>query len=87
MSDADAFRAAGDLLLACRGDDARAQAEFGWPALTEFNWALDWFDRVPPRDRVALHVVTQGAGEARLTFGELSAASGMSIPAASPVVR
>jgi acetyl-CoA synthetase len=75
MSDADAFRAARDLLLACRGDDARAQEEFAWPALTEFNWALDWFDRVPPRDRVALHVVTQGAGEARLTFGELSAAS------------
>jgi len=75
MSDADAFRAARDLLLACRGDDARAQREFAWPALTEFNWALDWFDAVPPRDGVALHVVTQGSGEAKLTFGELSEAS------------
>ena len=75
MSDADAFKAARDLLLACRGDDARAQREFAWPALTEFNWALDWFDRVPPRDGLALHVVTQGVGEERLTFGELSAAS------------
>ena len=75
MSDADAFRAARDLLLACRGDDARAQREFAWPALTEFNWALDWFDRVPPREAVALHVITQGTGEARLTFGELSKAS------------
>src|SRR6478609_4048918 len=75
MSDADAFRVARDLLLACRGDDARAQREFAWPALTEFNWALDWFDAVPPRDGVALHVVTQGSGEAKLTFGELSEAS------------
>jgi len=75
MSDADAFRVARDLLLACRGDDARAQREFAWPALTKFNWALDWFDAVPPRDGVALHVVTQGSGEAKLTFGELSEAS------------
>ena len=75
MSDSAAFKAARDLLLACRGDDERAQREFAWPALQEFNWALDWFDRVPPRDGLALHVVTQGGGEARLTFGELSAAS------------
>jgi acetyl-CoA synthetase len=75
MSDSTAFKAARDLLLACRGDDARAQREFAWPALEEFNWALDWFDRVPPRDGLALHVVTQDGGEARLSFGELSAAS------------
>ena len=75
MGDSDAFKAARDLLLACRGDDERAQREFRWPALEEFNWALDWFDRVPGRDRPALHVVTQGGGESRHTFGELSAAS------------
>ncbi len=75
MSDSDAFKAARDLLLDCRGDDDRAQREFAWPVLGEFNWALDWFDRVPARDRLALHVVTQGSGETQLTFGELSAAS------------
>jgi acetyl-CoA synthetase len=75
MSDSDAFKAARDLLLACRGDDERAQREFAWPVLEEFNWALDWFDRVPARDRLALHVVTQGGGETKHTFGELSAAS------------
>jgi acetyl-CoA synthetase len=75
MSDSDAFRVARDLLLDCRGDDERAQREFAWPVLREFNWALDWFDRGPARDALALHVVTQGGGEARLTFGELSEAS------------
>jgi acetyl-CoA synthetase len=75
MSDSDAFKAARDLLLDCRGDDERAQREFAWPVLEEFNWALDWFDRVPARDRLALHVVTQGGGETKHTFGELSAAS------------
>src|SRR5262249_7162877 len=75
MSDADAFRAARDLLLACRGDDARAQREVAWPAVTEVNWARDWVDKGPRRAGVALHVITQGAGETRLTYGELSEGS------------
>jgi acetyl-CoA synthetase len=75
VSELERFRAARDLLLGCRGDYARAKREFAWPDLVDFNWAIDWFDRVPPRDRIALHVVTQGADEVRLTFGELSEAS------------
>ena len=41
---AAAFRAARDLLLRHRDDYAAAKREFSWPALEEFNWALDWFD-------------------------------------------
>ena len=41
---AAAFRAARDLLLRHREDYAAAKREFSWPALEEFNWALDWFD-------------------------------------------
>src|ERR1700759_2304487 len=52
-----ALRAARDLLLAHGTDYAAAVAGFAWPALDEFNWALDWFDviaaehpdRLPPR--------------------------------------
>ncbi len=43
-SGTDALRAARDLLLARRTDYAAAVAGFTWPALGEFNWALDWFD-------------------------------------------
>ena len=46
MSDSDAFKAARDLLLDRRDDDDRARASSRWPALDEFNWALDWFDAV-----------------------------------------
>src|SRR4029453_4064640 len=33
-----------DGLLADREDWEAACASFAWPALDEFNWALDWFD-------------------------------------------
>ncbi len=71
----EVFRTARDGLLKCVGDYARARATFQWPQLDEFNWALDWFDRVPPRDRVALHVVGDDGADARLTFGDLTDAS------------
>jgi acetyl-CoA synthetase len=38
------FRAARDLLLRHREDYVAAAGEFSWPQLTQFNWALDWFD-------------------------------------------
>ena len=48
--------------------------EFRWPALEQFNWALDWFDAELARgelaDRPALHIV--GAGAAELSFRALS---------------
>ena len=70
MSDAQsptlAFRAARDLLLRHREDYAAAMAGFRWPQLSEFNWALDWFDVIAAEhpEREALHIVAD-AGRRR----------------------
>src|ERR1700760_4413247 len=63
-SEAASFRAARDLLLRHRADYDAARAEFTWPELDEFNWALDWFDLIAAEhpDRTALRIVTSPAG-------------------------
>jgi acetyl-CoA synthetase len=70
------FVEARDLLLAHRTDYARARAEFRWPTLDAFNWALDYFDGVLAKgagsDRPALWVVDEGKGEAKVSFAEMS---------------
>jgi acetyl-CoA synthetase len=72
-SSADAFRAARDLLLEHAADYDRAYAEFRWPELAEFNWALDWFDAVAARnDGPALRVVGAKGSERSMSFPELS---------------
>jgi acetyl-CoA synthetase len=76
---AAAYRAARDFLLARQDDYDTAYRDFQWPDLTEFNWALDWFD-VIARDpetalRPALWIVEEDGAETRLTFAELSARS------------
>jgi acetyl-CoA synthetase len=65
-SDAASFRAARDLLLRHRADYDAARAEFSWPELEEFNWALDWFDAIAAEhpDRTALRIVTSPAAAA-----------------------
>src|SRR5215813_3673808 len=72
----DAFRAARDLLLRHREDYATAVGEFSWPELTEFNWALDWFDVVAADHpgQEALRVVTEDS-VTTLTYGDLAARS------------
>ncbi len=71
---AEAFKAARDFLFANRADYRKAQAEFRWPQLDTFNYALDWFDAELARDdnanKLALKIVGDGGGSA--TFGELS---------------
>src|SRR5271170_4838337 len=71
-----AYRAARDLLLRHRTDYEAARAQFTWPDLDEFNWALDWFDVLaaehPGRD--ALRVVTADS-DVRLSYAELAARS------------
>ncbi len=71
---APAFKAARDLLLAYRTDYATACAEFRWPDLPHFNWALDWFDGElatgDSADRLALRITGPGAEDR--TFAELS---------------
>ncbi|MGI8331535.1 AMP-binding protein [Actinomadura scrupuli] len=74
---AAAFRAARDFLLARRTDYAAAYEGFRWPALGEFNWALDWFDEIArDNDAPALWIVEEDGAETRLSFAELSRRSG-----------
>ncbi|HEY1573175.1 MAG TPA: AMP-binding protein [Pseudonocardiaceae bacterium] len=71
-----AFLAARDFLLANREDYATAYRDFRWPELTEFNWALDWFDVIADgNDNPALWIVEEDGSESRLTFAQMSARS------------
>lgn len=69
-----AFREARDLLLTQREDYDQARAQFRWPELEAFNWALDWFDAELAQGergaRTALRIV--GDNAAVRTFAELS---------------
>jgi acetyl-CoA synthetase len=68
-----AFLRARDFLLAHREDYAGACAGFEWPALADFNWALDYFDvHARGNHRPALWVVEEGGTEAQLTFAQIS---------------
>jgi acetyl-CoA synthetase len=71
---AKAFKAARDFLVANQNDYTTAHRDFRWPELTEFNWALDWFDAELAQgesgSRAALTIV--GDGAASVTFAELS---------------
>ncbi|WP_322011339.1 AMP-binding protein [Paraburkholderia sp. J12] len=71
---AQAFLAARDLLLRHRTDYARAYAEFAWPKLDTFNWALDYFDVMARgNDNPALWIVDDPAGGGlRLSFAQMS---------------
>ncbi|MBO0804904.1 MAG: AMP-binding protein [Nocardiopsaceae bacterium] len=80
MSDAAstaAFRAARDLLLRHHDDYDTARREFTWPALTEFNWALDWFDVLAAEhpDRTALRVVGDDGSDESVSYAAMSARS------------
>ena len=68
-----AFREARDFLLEHREDYADAYAQFGWPRLGAFNWALDWFDVIAEgNDSPALWIVEEDGAEQRLTFAEMA---------------
>ncbi|CAN7513821.1 AMP-binding protein [Caballeronia sp. LjRoot31] len=71
-----AFLQARDFLLRHRDDYATAYKDFAWPELTEFNWALDWFDEYARSNLdPALWVVEENGDETKLSFAELSARS------------
>ncbi len=65
------FRAARDLLLAHPDDYAKIYEQFEWPALAEFNWALDWFDVIAD-DNPALWIVEEDGSERRWSFTDMS---------------
>ena len=76
MRSAQSFLEARDYLLAHRDDYDAAYRDFRWPALDEFNWALDYFDAYAAgNDRPALWIVDDRGGEERLTYAELSGRS------------
>ena len=73
MTSLESFHAARDLLMALRTDQTAAVREFRWPALTEFNWALDHFDAMA-RDNhgLGLWIVGEDGSEIKRTFAELA---------------
>jgi acetyl-CoA synthetase len=68
-----AFLAARDFLFAHREDYETAVREFRWPTLTDFNWALDYFDHYAQgNQKPALWIVDDVAGELKLSYAEMS---------------
>jgi acetyl-CoA synthetase len=71
-----AFLQARDFLLTHRQDYATACRDFRWPVLTEFNWALDYFDAMAEgNDAPALHIVEEDGSEQRRSFRQMAADS------------
>ncbi|WP_449371017.1 AMP-binding protein [Thiomonas sp.] len=67
------FVQARDLLLRLRTDYDRAYAEFRWPALDQFNWALDYFDPMAQdNEALALWVVEEDGSECRHSFADMA---------------
>jgi acetyl-CoA synthetase len=67
------FREARDFLLAHREDYAEAAAQFRWPELGAFNWALDWFDVIAQdNDSPALWIAEEDGTEQKFSFAEMS---------------
>ena len=68
----DQFRRARDLLLDLREDHDAAAAKFRWPRPAQFNWALDWFDRIAEGNSRAALVIVDGDRQITLSYAELS---------------
>lgn len=69
-----AVRAARDVLLAHATDYDGAVAAFRWPELTEFNFALEWFDVIAGEhpDRAAVTIVDAHLVDRSWTYAELA---------------
>ncbi len=73
MTSIEQFLKARDFLIAHREDYDTAYAEFRWPGLDRFNWALDHFDRLAHGNgRLALWVVGEDGSEAKVSFAEMA---------------
>ena len=76
MTPTQTFLQARDFLLRHREDYDTAYREFRWPALDEFNWALDFFDvQANGNSTPALWIVDESGSQTRLSYAELSARS------------
>ena len=73
MNGSDAFIELRDRLLGCGDNYARALDAFRWPAISHFNWARDYFDRIAfGNERPALRVVDDGGRDQTLSFRALA---------------
>ncbi len=71
-SHAQPFLAARDLLLRHRTDRDAAVAQFRWPQLERFNWALDWFDPMARGNAApALWITGEDGREQRFSFDDM----------------
>jgi acetyl-CoA synthetase len=69
----EAFLAARDYLLEHREDYDKVCREFRWPHLTNFNWALDYFDGYARENsKAALWIIEDDGSELKLSFAEMS---------------
>ena len=69
------LRRARDFLLSHRSDYDAAYANFAWPRLEYFNFALDWFDAVLTLEhpqRIALRIIEDGGADVSYSFDQLS---------------
>src|SRR6478609_1455921 len=70
------FHEARDLLFELRDKPAAAAAQFRWPRLQQFNWALDHFDVMARgNDATALWIVEADGTAYRASFAQLSTRS------------
>src|SRR5215217_5103231 len=73
MNSTDTFLRARDFLVARREDYDAAYQGFAWPRLTQFNWALDYFDEYARGNaRAGLWIVDADGKETRTSFAELA---------------
>ena len=72
-SDLNAFLGARDFLLQHRTDYEFVYQNFRWPLLTNFNWALDYFDGYARgNQKTALWIVDENGSELKLSYEEMS---------------
>ncbi|CCG40667.1 AMP-binding protein [Magnetospirillum molischianum] len=70
--DLNAFLKARDFLVAHRSDYETAYRDFKWPVLTDFNWALDYFDDMAKGNHATALWLIDDDGETRLSFAQMS---------------
>jgi acetyl-CoA synthetase len=71
-SPTDVFRAARDVLLRTAGDPEAAYAQFRWPELPQFNWALDWFDEIARENQQTAVQLAGDGHQDRISYAELA---------------
>src|ERR1039457_3643453 len=69
----NAFLGARDFLLQHRTDYEFVYQKFRWPQLTQFNWALDYFDGYARgNQKTALWIVDEDGSELKLSYDQMS---------------